>query len=44
MDTYRAPLADMTFIIDELLDAEGVLGSLPDFADYGVGPELTTAL
>ena len=44
MDTYRAPLADMTFIIDEVLDAEGVLGSLPDFADYGVGPELTTAL
>jgi alkylation response protein AidB-like acyl-CoA dehydrogenase len=34
----------MTFIIDDVLDAEGVLGSLPDFADYGVGPELTTAL
>jgi len=44
MDSYRAPLADMSFIIDELLDAEGALGSLPQFVDYGVGPELTTAL
>ena len=44
MSTYRAPLADMSFIIDELLDAEGALGSIPDFADYGVGPDLTTAL
>lgn len=44
MGTYRAPLADMCFIIDELLDAEGVLGTLPAFADYGVGPDLTTAL
>jgi alkylation response protein AidB-like acyl-CoA dehydrogenase len=44
MGTYRAPLADMNFIIDELLDAEGALGSLPQFADYGVGPDLTTAL
>jgi len=44
MGIYRAPLADMSFIIDELLDAGGVLGSLADFADYGVGPDLTTAL
>ena len=44
MDSYRAPLEDMTFIIDELLEAEGALGSLPQFADCGVGPELTTAL
>jgi len=44
MSTYRAPLADMSFIIDELLDAEGALGSLAEFADYGVGPDLTTAL
>jgi alkylation response protein AidB-like acyl-CoA dehydrogenase len=44
MSTYRAPLADMSFIIDEVLDAEGTLGSLPNFADYDVGPDLTTAL
>jgi len=44
MDTYRAPVADMSFLIDEVLDAESCLGSLPDFADLGVGPELTTAL
>jgi alkylation response protein AidB-like acyl-CoA dehydrogenase len=34
----------MCFIIDELLDAEGTLGSLPLYAEYGVGPDLTTAL
>jgi alkylation response protein AidB-like acyl-CoA dehydrogenase len=44
MGTYRAPLEDMCFIIDELLDAEGTLGSLPLYAEYGVGPDLTTAL
>ena len=44
MDTYRAPVEDMSFLIDEVLDAEQVLGTLPDFADFGVGAELTTAL
>jgi len=44
MAHYRAPLEDMTFLIDELLDAGGRLGELPDFAELGVGPELTTAL
>jgi 3-(methylsulfanyl)propanoyl-CoA dehydrogenase len=44
MDTYRAPVEDMSFLIDEVLDAETALGSLPDFADFGVGAELTTAL
>lgn len=44
MDNYRAPVEDMVFLVDEVLDAEGRLGSLPDFADLGVGPELTTAL
>ncbi|MEH6585392.1 MAG: acyl-CoA dehydrogenase [Halioglobus sp.] len=44
MDTYRAPVEDMSFLIDEVLDAESVLGTLPDFADFGVGAELTTAL
>ena len=44
MGTYRAPLEDMRFLIDELLDAQGQLGSLPAFAELGVGPDLTTAL
>ena len=44
MGTYRAPVEDMNFLIDEVLEAENVLGSIPDFADLGVGPELTTAL
>jgi len=44
MGTYDAPLEDMTFVIDELLDAQKILGDLPAFADYGVGPELTSAL
>jgi alkylation response protein AidB-like acyl-CoA dehydrogenase len=34
----------MSFLIDEVLEAENVLGGLPDFAELGVGPELTTAL
>ena len=44
MDTYRAPLEDMGFIIDELLDAGSTLGTLPAYADFGVGPDLTNAL
>jgi alkylation response protein AidB-like acyl-CoA dehydrogenase len=44
MDNYRAPVEDMCFLIDEVLDAESCLGALPDFAELGVGPELTTAL
>lgn len=44
MSTYRAPVEDMSFLINELLDAENVLGSLPVFEGLGVGPELTTAL
>jgi len=44
MGTYRAPLEDMGFVIDELLDAGGTLGSLPAYEEFGVGPELTTAL
>ncbi|KAA1194470.1 acyl-CoA dehydrogenase [Pseudohalioglobus sediminis] len=44
MDTYRAPVEDMRFLIDEVLEAENVLGSLPDFAELGVGPDLTVAL
>ncbi len=41
---YRAPVEDMSFLIDEVNDAGGRLGSLPHFADLGVGEELTTAL
>ena len=44
MGTYRAPVEDMNFLIDEVLDAENALGTLPDFAEFGIGPELTTAL
>lgn len=44
MASYRAPIEDMTFLIDELLDVSGTLGELPDFAELGLGPELTTAL
>jgi len=41
---YTAPLEDMQFLIDDVLDIEGTLGGLPRFADMGVGPDLTTAL
>ncbi len=41
---YRAPLEDMQFLIDDVLDAENTLGQLPRFADLGVGSDLTTAL
>lgn len=41
---YRAPLEDMIFLIDEVLDLRGRLGSSERFADLDVGPELTAAL
>ena len=44
MSTYRAPVEDMSFIIDEVLEVEKHLGQLPRFEGLGVGPELTTAL
>ena len=44
MTTYRAPVADMQFVIDELCEIESNLGSLAAFAGAGIGPELTTAL
>ncbi len=44
MSTYRAPVEDMTFLIEELLDVGGTLGALPAFAELGLGSELTSAL
>ncbi|MEP5764408.1 MAG: acyl-CoA dehydrogenase [Halieaceae bacterium] len=44
MSTYRAPVEDMQFVIDELCELESGLGSLPCFAESGVGPDLSTAL
>jgi len=44
MSTYRAPIEDMTFLIEELLDVGGTLGTLPAFAELGLGSELTSAL
>jgi alkylation response protein AidB-like acyl-CoA dehydrogenase len=41
---YHAPIEDMRFLIDELLDAESSLGSLTPFEEQGVGPDLTSAL
>jgi alkylation response protein AidB-like acyl-CoA dehydrogenase len=44
MSNYTAPLQDMQFVIDELVDVGAQLGELPVFAELGVGPELSTAL
>jgi alkylation response protein AidB-like acyl-CoA dehydrogenase len=44
MSDYTAPLRDMQFVIDELCDVSATLGELSVFADFGVGPELTSAL
>ncbi|MEH6516573.1 MAG: acyl-CoA dehydrogenase family protein [Halioglobus sp.] len=44
MPYYRAPLEDMSFVIDELLQVEEALGGLDGFEGMGVGPDLTTAL
>jgi alkylation response protein AidB-like acyl-CoA dehydrogenase len=41
---YHAPLDDMRFLIDDVLDVGGTLGPLPRFGAHGLGPELTTAL
>jgi len=41
---YNAPLDDMQFLIDDVIDVQSALGSLPRFADMGVGADLTTAL
>ena len=41
---YRAPVDDMTFLIDEVLDLRARLGALERFAALEVGPELTAAL
>ena len=41
---YLAPTEDMQFLIDDVLDVGGVLGALPQYAELGLGPDLTTAL
>ena len=41
---YAAPLDDMQFLIDDVLDVGAVLGSLPPYAELGLGKDLTTAL
>ena len=41
---YNAPIDDMQFLIDDVLDIEQTLGQLPRFADLGVGADLSTAL
>ena len=41
---YMAPTEDMQFLIDDVLDVGRVLGELPQYADLGLGPELTTAV
>ena len=41
---YNAPIDDMQFLIDDVLDVEQTLGQLPRFSDMGVGADLSTAL
>ena len=41
---YTAPTDDMQFLIDDVLDVGTVLGSLPRYAELGLGSDLTTAL
>ena len=41
---YNAPIDDMQFLIDDVIDIEQTLGQLPRFADLGVGVDLSTAL
>jgi len=41
---YQAPVEDMRFIIDEVLEVENTLGSLPRYGELGVGAELSAAL
>jgi len=41
---YRAPVDDMRFIIDEVLEVGAALGDLPRYAELGIGEDLTTAL
>ena len=40
---YKAPVEDMSFLIDDVLRAEETLGGLPRFEELGVGAELTGA-
>ena len=44
MSTYRAPVEDMRFVIDELCQASETLSDIEHFAELGVGSELTVML
>lgn len=44
MQPYQAPLDDMQFVIDELLSVEQQLGNLPEYAETGVGADMTRML
>lgn len=44
MPAYSAPVQEMAFVIDELAAAETAVGGLDNYQEYGVGPELTTAV
>lgn len=41
---YKAPVEDMSFLIDDVLRAQETLGGLSRFEELGVGAELTGAL
>ena len=41
---YTAPIDDMQFLINDVLDVDVVLGGLPQYAELGLGADLTTAL
>ncbi len=44
MTSYRAPVEDMAFLIDEVLEAESALSGVAGMEEMGVGPDLTSAL
>ena len=37
---YRAPVEDMAFLIDEVIDLAGRLGDVPRFAELGAVPNI----
>src|SRR5210317_79898 len=41
---YMAPIDDMQFLIEDVLGVNVVLGGLPQYAELGLGADLTKAL